>query len=93
MSKFIIKLKLIFLRITERPTIIITVYHGQPNKVLGNVKNSFLVDCKEICKRNNIHFGIIYVTKGNFGGSILKSSSEIPAEALQQLRNTWGFNF
>jgi Protein of unknown function (DUF3634) len=93
MYKIIIQIKLFFLQIAAAPKLIIEIDNGIPKKISGNVKSVFLVDCLEICARNKIKYALIYVVKGNFDTPVLKASSEISKSVLQQLRNTWGFNF
>jgi hypothetical protein len=93
MHKIIIQIKLFFLQITAAPKLIIIVDNGIPRKISENVKSVFLTDCLEICERNNVKHALIYVVKGNFDTPVLKASSEISKPVLQQLRNTWGFNF
>ncbi len=93
MHSFFIKIRLFLLRIATSPLLIVEINNGIPKKVMGNVKSSFLADCVEICKRNNLKKGFLYATKSDYGHPVLKGSFEISSEILQQFRNTWGFNF
>ncbi len=93
MHALFIKMRLFLLRIIDAPLLIIEINDGMPKKIMGNVKSSFLIDCVEICNRNNLKHGFLYATKSNYGHPVLKASIEISSEILQQFRNTWGFNF
>jgi hypothetical protein len=90
MYSVLIKIRIFLLRISSSPLLIIEINNGIPRKIMGNVKNSFLADCIEICERNNLGNGFLYTTKSEIGHPVLKGSYEISSEALQQFRNTWG---
>jgi len=90
--KIILRSKIFICRVFNAPLFIIKVEDGIVTKVSGTVKNSFLNDCIEIVKRNNVKFAFIYAESSSYGKPVLKTSGEIPADILQQLRNTWSFN-
>ncbi len=93
MYSLFLKIRLLLLRITGSPLLVIFINNGIPKKVMGNVKSSFLTDCVEICERNGLKNGFLYATKSDYGHPVLKGSLEISSEILQQFRNIWGFNF
>lgn len=67
------------------------IKNGELYVVKGKVKNSFKLDCIEVIRLNNTRFGIIYGVRGINNNPVLKCSSNISREMLQQLRNVWGF--
>lgn len=87
-----LNLRILFCRIFYKPLFIIKIENGVVTKVAGSVKNSFIADCIEIVKLNNLKHAFIYAVHGKFGRPVLKASKEIPAGMLQQLRNAWGIN-
>jgi Protein of unknown function (DUF3634) len=93
MYSICIKIRIFFLSIISSPLLIIEINNGKPKRIKGNAKNSFLVDCIEICERNKVKNGFLYSTKTDIGQAVLHASFEINSSTLQQLRNTWGFNF
>ena len=91
MNKILLAIKLIFCRI-QNPLFIIKISDGDVFKVKGNIKNSFLIDCIDIAKRNVLKFGLVYGVQGPFGKPILKATNDVSKDALQQLRNSWNYN-
>jgi UDP-N-acetylmuramyl pentapeptide synthase len=73
------------------PIFLIKIRNGEVAKISGSVKNSFLTDCREIAKRNEIESGLIYAVTGSFGKTVVNAGGRVSKEILQQLRNTWNF--
>lgn len=92
MTRIILLAKLLFVKLTTSSLFIIKIENGIVTKVSGSVKNSFLNDCIEIVKRNDLKNGLIYANKSSYGTTILNASNEIKGYILQQLRNAWSFN-
>jgi len=90
--KTIFRIRIFICRIFCNPLFIIKVENGIVTKVSGTVKNSFVYDCEDIFKHNDLKFAFVYAQNSSYGKPVLKSSSEISKSVLQQLRNTWSFN-
>ena len=89
MKNFILKCKIVFFKLTQNPILILQVKNGRISTIKGSPKVSFISDCSDIIRNNKLSHGLIYVTNGRYGKSVLKASSEISKSALQQLRNIW----
>jgi hypothetical protein len=87
-----LKFRILLCRLFSKPLCIIKIENGVVTKVAGSVKNSFIADCIEIVKLNDLQHAFIYTVHGKFGKPVLKASREIPDGMLQQLRNAWGIN-
>jgi Protein of unknown function (DUF3634) len=91
--KIILNIRILICKIFKSPLFIVKIDNGNITKHSGIVKNSFMADCIEIAKRNNINYAFIFAEKGSYGNPIIHASYEIPKDVLQQLRNTYTFNF
>jgi Protein of unknown function (DUF3634) len=92
-TKISLNIRVLICKIFSSPIFILKIENGNITKASGIVKNSFMADCIEIANRNNIKYAYIFAEKGSYGKPILRASSEIPKDVLQQLRNTYSFNF
>ena len=87
-----LKLKILLLILTRSPVFIIKIENGALIKIKGAVKSSFMADCLDILNRGGVKQGLIYAVKDVYGKPVLHVTSEVPADVLQQLRNTWNLN-
>lgn len=92
MNRLLLITRISVLRVFSNPLFVIKIENGTAIKISGQAKNSFMYDCIEIAKRNNIKYGFIYAKNSIYGNPVLNASYEISKDMLQQLRNTWSFH-
>lgn len=92
MKRQSLNIRIFICKVIFNPVFIIKVDHGIVSKVSGTVNSSFVYDCDDVFKRNDIKFAFVYAEKSSYGKPVLKCSGNIPNYALQQLRNIYSFH-
>ncbi len=89
MSKVLLHSKIVLVKIILNPKFIIKIENGIASKASGCVRSSFLWECAEIAKTNQIKSGLVYGINSTNGQPILKLSKEIPKAIRQLFRNVF----
>lgn len=76
---------------SSKPEFVLEVNNSQIQHRNGIKNVKFIHDCEDILKNYPSINGLVYVTKSVEGIKLLKTSSEIPTEIAQRMRNTWNF--
>jgi len=91
MQKLFFSIRLLLCQYGVNPLLLIKIDNGKATKICGQVKPSFLADCLEITKRNEIEQAFVYASNGAFNKPVIKASANVPKDVLQQLRNAYSF--
>jgi hypothetical protein len=91
MQKLLFFIRLLLCRYGVNPLFLVKINNGTVTKICGQVKPSFLSACAEIAQRNQVTHGFVFATNGPYNRPIVKASSNIPKDVLQQFRNAYSF--
>ena len=90
MLNILLTIKVLIRKIKTNTVFIFEIRQGRLKQVKGAKHLKFLNDCEDIVKENKLTNGIIYGERNN-GKIQIKTSSEIPKNASQRIRNLWSF--
>lgn len=91
MKNLLLSFKILLCKLISTPITIIEIRDSKVKLIYGQKNNSFIKDCEDVARENNLNYGLIYITKNSNGKLIIKTSSDITKDSAQRLRNIWSF--